>query len=321
MRTHRRVLFVLGAVLLLGSCSLFGETDAPSRPVPEKERLLVGVGNAVETAPLRLGVSDGLFQRGGLTVELVELGDDDPIEALLDHEVDVTFASDVTLFHAAAEGTKITLQGEAYVAGTGSMALVTLPDSPYTEPSLLPAPRIAVPEPNGIGALTTRSVLGAAGVDPESITFEVIPFDGMIDALRDGHVDAAWLTEPHLTSAQKTYGARVLAHCAHGATADFPMSAYATTEAFGTANPNTLSLFRGLLAEAQQEGADDGAVRRALPRLTDVDGVTASLVSLGTYPQVVHAERLQRVADLMHSSGQLPKRLDVGALVPKEELP
>lgn len=321
MRTQGRVLFVLAVVLLLGSCSFLDETDAPTAPGPEKERLSVGVSNAVETAPLRLAVSDGLFRRGGLQVELVELDDDDPIEALTEQRVDVVFADNVTLFHAAATGTKITLQGEAYVAGTGSMALVTLPGSPYTDPSRLPAPRIAVPTPDGLGALTSRSVLRAAGVDPAAISFEVIPFDGMVDALREGRVDAAWMTEPHLTVAQKEHGALVLADCAHGATEDFPMSAYATTEEFGAAHPRTLALFRDLLAEAQQKGADDGTVRRALPRLADVDEVTASLVSLGTYPQVVHAERLQRVADLMHGSGQLTERLDVGALVPREELP
>ncbi len=322
MRTHGRALFVLAVVLLLGSCSLFTETEESNAPRPEKERLVVGVGNVVETAPLRLGVSEGLFRRGGLEVELAELDeDDDPVSLLTEQEVDVVFASDVALFRAAAEGTEISLQGEAYVAGTGSMALVTLPGTAYTDPGKLPAPRIAVPTRDGLGSLTSRSALKAAGVDPTKITFQVVPFDGMVDALRSGQVDAAWMVEPYLTIAQKEHGARVLADCAHGATESFPMSAYATTEQFSSANPRTLTLFRELLAKAQQKGVDSGTVRRSLPRLTDIDDVTASVVSLGSYPQAVHAERLQRVADLMHGSGLLSERLDVASLVPKGELP
>ncbi|EID54885.1 ABC transporter substrate-binding protein [Saccharomonospora xinjiangensis] len=322
MRSRVHVLFVLAVVLLLGSCSVFTETTNTTAPAPERDRLVVGVGNAVETAPLRLAVADGLFQRGGLSVELVELKEgDDPVSVLTNGEVDVVFASNVALFRAAGKGAKIRLHGEAYVAGTGSMALVTLPDSAYTDPGQLEAPRIAVPSPNGLGSLTSRSVLEAAGVDPTKVTFPVIPFDGMVEALRTGRVDAAWLTEPHLTAAQTEHGVRLLADCAHGATESFPMSAYAATEKFSSANPRTLALFRELLAKAQQRGADSGAVRGELTHLGDIDDVTASLVSLGSYPQVVHAERLQRVADLMHGAGLLSERLDVASLVPKGELP
>lgn len=321
MRTQLRTLTVLAAVLLLGACSVFTETDDTKRPPPETETLRVGVGNAVETAPLRLAVSEGAFRHEGLNVELVELAEeDDPVALLAEDEVDVTFGGDVELFSAVAEGAQLRIQGEAYAAGTDSIALVTLPDSPYTGLDALPAPRIAVPAPDGLGTLTARSVLEAAGVDPGRITFEVVPFGKMVEALRSGQVDAAWLTEPHLTTAQRDHGARVLADCAHGATENFPMSAYATTDEFAANNPRTLKLFRDALTAAQRRGGDTGGIRRALPGLADMDTVTASLVSLGTYPPVANPERLQRVADLMHGSGVLSTRLDVGSLLPEREM-
>ncbi|WP_298177104.1 ABC transporter substrate-binding protein [Saccharomonospora sp.] len=321
MRTHGRVLFVLTVVLLLSACSVFTETVDDDRFRPETEILRIGVGNAVETAPLRLAVSEGLFHDEGLRVELMELSEEDNAVALLTNgEVDIVSAGDVHLLSAAAEGVKLQLQGEAYVAGSGSMALVTLPESHYTSLSELPAPRIAVPTQNGLGTLTARSVLESAGVDPNMITFEVVPFERMVNALRSGQVDAAWLSEPYLAEAQKEHGARVLADCAHGATETFPMSAYAATEEFATRNPQTLALFRQLLEKAQQRGSDTGVIRRSLPQLADVDEVTAALVSLGTYPHFAHAERLQRVADLMHGSGLLSQRLDVTSLVPEREI-
>ncbi len=327
MRTHARVLFVLAVVMTLGACSFFTESEERGAPPPERQTLRVGVGNVLETAPLRLAVADGLFRRGGLRVELVELApEDDPMAQLTEAEVDVVFADGVELFSAVADGTPLRIQGEAHVAGTDSMALVTLPDSAYTDLGALDAPRIAVPDRRGLGSLTARSVLRAAGVDPQAIDFVVVPFDGMVTALREQRVDAAWLTEPHITRAQKDHGATVLADCAHGATEDFPMSAYAATTDFASRNPRTLDLFRELLARAQQRGTDTGALRRGLPgaggagSVGSVDDVTASLVSLGTYPQAANPERLQRVADLMHGSGLLSQRLDVTSLVPEREI-
>ena len=62
-------------------------------------------------------------------------------------------------------------------------------------------------------------------------------------------------------------------------------------------------------------------IRADVSKLADLDEVTAALVSLeGTYPHSANAERLQRVADLMHGAGLLSQRLDVASLVPEQEL-
>lgn len=321
MRTRGRMLGVLMAVFLLSACSLFTETDKVERLRPEKATVRVGVGNAIETAPVRMAVEKGLFERAGLRVELVEQPDEKAaVKLLTEGQLDVVFASDVTLFSAAAEGTALRLQGEAYVAGAGSMALVTLPDSDYTDPTDLSSPTVAVDTHRSLSTLTTRSVLRTAGLDPASITFRPTPVEDMIDAMRTGEVDAAWMVEPYITLAQQEHGVRVLADCSRGATQDFPMSAYAVTAEFAEDNPRTTALFRRLLDRAQQLGADETLVREALPRLADLDEVTASLVSLGSYPQMVNAVRLQRVADLMQGSGLLDDRLDVRSLVPEPKL-
>ncbi|WP_028661636.1 ABC transporter substrate-binding protein [Saccharomonospora saliphila] len=322
MRTSARVVGGLGAVLLLGACSVVDLTepgDAP--PPPETDVLRVGVGNAIETAPVRIAVENGVFERAGLRVELVEqTGGKAALESLTNGQLDVAFASNVALFRAAADGTPLRLQGEAYVAGSDSMALVTPPDAEVTEPGDLHAPRIAVAERAGLGTLTSGSVLDTVGIDEKSITFVPGPTSGRMEALRAGEVDAAWMVEPYITLAQKDHGARVLADCARGATETFPMSSYASTKEFTEGHPRALALFRHALAEAQRLGTDHTRVRQALPRLTDLDEVTASLVSLGSYPPVVNAVRLQRVADLMQGAGMLRDRLDVRSMVPEPEL-
>lgn len=321
MRTRGRPLPLLAATLLLTACSVVSDPDPPDRATPEKETVRLGVGNVIETAPVRIAVQNGVFRRAGLDVQLVEQpGGKATVESLANGELDVAFARNVPLFRAAARGVPLRVQGEAYVAGADSMALVTLPDSGPTEPTDLAWPSIAVDGPESLGTLTTRSVLDTAGLAPETITFVPTPAPQRVEALRRREVDVAWMVEPYLTLAQKDHGARLLADSARGATEAFPMSAYATTREFADEHPRTVATFRRALAEAQRLATDETRVREALPDLTDVDEVTAALVSLGNYPQVANAVRLQRVADLMQGAGLLQERLDVRALVAEPEL-
>jgi NitT/TauT family transport system substrate-binding protein len=129
------------------------------------------------------------------------------------------------------------------------------------------------------------------------------------------------MTEPFITTAQQSLGARVLADSSRGATMDFPVSAYASSGTFAQANPRTLAAFRQVFADAQQRASDPSVVRQALPRIARINDMTAALVALGQYPTSLSGVRLQRVADLMHSTGMLTDRLDVPSLLPKAGTP
>jgi NitT/TauT family transport system substrate-binding protein len=319
----RRIRLPLVGVLMAATgCGLVPHGQPAAAPTLERASLRVGVGSAIDTAPLRLAVADGRFTRAGLRVDLVEQGpQNDGLAQLAAGKLDVAFASDVAIFRAAAAGAAVQLQGEAYTAGNNTMALVTLPDSKYLEPGARKAPKIAVNMLDDLDTLAARSTLGTAGVDVTKIQFYQRPFAQMAAALRNGEVDAAWMVEPFITTAEKELGARILADGTRGATLGFPVSGYASSGIFAQANPRTLALFRNILDDAQQYAADPAVVRAALPHFSDIDAIAASLVSLGTYPTSLNAIRLQRVADLMHSSGALADRLDVQALLPRPNAP
>lgn len=315
----RRTMIPLVAVLLaVSGCGIFSSGDKDAPPPLERTVLRVGVGNAIDTAPLRVAVAAGKFGQAGLNVQLVELGPGDGLAKLTAGDLDVTFAGDVSMFRTAAGGTPLQLQGEAYTAGANTVALVTLPGSEYTMAGGKKAPKIAVNMLDDVGSLVARSVLGTAGVDEAKIQFRQVAFDQMPQALQDGTADAALMIEPFITRAEKDLGAHILADGARGATLGFPMSGYASTKPFAQANPRTLAAFRTALGAAQVSAADPAVVRDALPKFSDIDATTAALISLGSYPASLNGIRLQRVADLMHNSGQLADRLDVQALLPDQ---
>lgn len=252
-------------------------------------------------------------------MKLVESREPDSgIAMLRDGTADIAFSSDVSLLRAVEQGESLRVVGEAYTAGSQTMALVVPPESEVTELSDLTWTRIAVDAPGGVGALTTRSVLRTAGLDLATVEFEPVAPRRVVDALAEGEVDAAWVAEPLLTVARKELGARVLAYCAQGATESFPMSSYVSTEEFTERNPRVVELFREVL-RAAHEDTDSSAIRAALPRVAEVDEVTAALVALGSYPSVASPKRLRRVADLMRTFGQLSRPIDTDSLVPKPE--
>ncbi|SED93526.1 NitT/TauT family transport system substrate-binding protein [Amycolatopsis lurida] len=306
---------LVAALLAAAGCGVFSGGDASTDAPLERTELRIGVSSPIDTAPLRVAVAEGKFTAAGLSVTLAEVPADQAIGKLAAGEIDLAFASDVSIFRAAAAGTALQLQGEAYTAGRNTMALVTLPGSDYTEPTLKKSPKIAVNMLDDVGVLAARSVLATAGVDVNRIQFKQHPFDRMPQALQAGEVDAAWMVEPYITRAEKELGASILADGARGATLDFPMSSYVSTGAFGQGNARTLAVFRKVLGEAQVRAADPAVVRDALPSFSDIDRTTASLISLGTYPVSLNGIRLQRVADLMHNSGLLGARLDVQSMV------
>jgi NitT/TauT family transport system substrate-binding protein len=315
------ITLVASLCLATGCASLLARRDGRDDGdgiVPERTMLRVGVGSPIDTAPLRIAVADGTFTRAGLHVELVpEKSDADALSGLTNGSLDVAFATDVTVCHAAASGTALRFQAEAYTSTPFTMALLTPPGSHYTELTARKSPKIAVDDLNGLSVLAVRSMFTTAGGDPSDIRFVRYPFEQMQDALRDRSVDAALMIEWFITQTQQALGAQVLADSAQGAMMSFPMTGYASLGTFAENNPRTMALFRQVLTSAQRRASDPSVIRQALPELSGIDDATADQVALGEYPTSLSGTRLQRVADLMHSSGMLANRLDVGSLLPR----
>jgi ABC-type nitrate/sulfonate/bicarbonate transport system substrate-binding protein len=315
-RAAALVACALTVVTTTAGCSLLPGGDDDGATDIERNTLRIGVMPVVDVAPLRIAINEKLFDKAGLQVQLVPQTSEDEGINQLDTTLDITWASHVTLFRKVAENTQLQLQGEAYQAGANSMALVTT-DPNYDGPAKLAKPRIAVVNDDDIGALTTRAVLDTAGVEKQAIAFREFPFDQMVTAMQSKTVDAAWMTEPFITKAQRDIGARIVSDTAIGPTKDFPMSGYASSKKFADGNPKTLALFRSVLRDAQQAASNNKlTVQDVLSSYVDVDQQTAALVSVGTFPLSLNPIRLQRVADMMDTEDVLPGRLDVQQLLP-----
>ncbi|MCK2237931.1 MULTISPECIES: ABC transporter substrate-binding protein [unclassified Crossiella] len=303
-------------VAVTASCSLFGGDSAGTKPVLEKTNLRVGILPLVDVAPLYMAKEDGKFAAAGLNIDAIPQDNEkQAMESLRNGTIDIAFASHVTFFKAASEGTDLQLQGEAYQAGTNTMALVTLKNSNFVALNRgVSKPTIGVDALDSIGALTTKSVMNAAGAP--NFNLKPMDFSKMESELVASKIDAAWMVEPHITRIQKTIGAVVLSDTARGGTLDFPMSGYAAIRKSAEESPKTYAAFRKVLADAQLLGTNHLKVQEVLVKYAELDNLTAALVAVGTYPVSINPVRLQRVADMMESTRMLNTRLDVLQLLP-----
>jgi NitT/TauT family transport system substrate-binding protein len=300
--------------LALASCS----TISPERPQPaELSSLRVAATTNLDAVPLRMALQRGVFERAGLNVEVIEREDQaGALAALTAGDADVAVAGNLELLQAAAEGTELEFQGEAYIAGPNTMVLVSIPGSDYEEPTDNPSPVIAIEPGRPLGRLATRSRLATEGIAPEQVQFKTLEFDEMGPALRSGEVDAAWLCEPRVSKAQREYGAQIIADTSRGAMLEFPISSYAAMRKRVRENPRTFEILRRALSQTQQLANDPVSVREYLMSLHKLDKSTVAMVSIGSYPTSLNGVRLQRVADLMHRNGIVGERIDVAAMLP-----
>ncbi|GAA2860130.1 ABC transporter substrate-binding protein [Streptosporangium fragile] len=316
----RAVIAGIAAALALSAC---GGSDTPADTAAgagglEKTQIKIGALPIPDSAALYIANKKGYFKEEGLNVVIEPVpGGAQAQQALVGGSLDATQTNYVSAFIAISGGNKMKIIADLYQAAPNSFNLMVPKDSSIKTPADLKGKKIAVNSKKNIGTLAVTSVLKTHGLAESDVEFLEFPFPEMAAKLKAGLVDAAWMTEPHLTAAQKNIGAQKLADTMVDATADFPIAGVVVMEEFATKNPKTVAAFQRALGKAQQLAASDRkAVEEILPTFTSIDAATAAVITLGSYPTSLNETRLQRVADLMQEYGYLTSKIDAKALLP-----
>jgi NitT/TauT family transport system substrate-binding protein len=172
-------------------------------------------------------------------------------------------------------------------------------------------------QPYGIDTVATWSVLTSDNVRVRTITWDPMPANKLIDALRNHQVDAILATEPTIYAAESQLGAVPVVDACTGATANLPLDGYFTTKSYASKNAQVLAAFRAALAKAQAQAAMAAPLQTALVKSAGLKAQAAAMVTLGTYPTTTSAPNLQRVVGLMFNFGMLSNNFDVQPIVVK----
>src|SRR5579875_761196 len=268
--------------------------------------IVVGSLPVVDTAGLQVALKEGYFKQAGLNVTVKTVTQSTTaIPDLLHGSIDVIGGANyVSFLEAQANGTfPVEFLAPAVNCSTDSYGLVAMPSSGITKPADLAGKTIAVNLTQNIQTLTTNAVLQASGVNASSVHYVQIPFPDMVSALQAGRVSAISAVEPFLSAALAAGGKLVTSTCT-GPTADFPLSAYVTTQTWVRQHAAAARAFQQALAKGNAYAdAHPDVVRSLLPSYTKITAQAAASLPLGTYPDTLTTALLQRVATLMKSGG------------------
>ena len=292
-----------------GSSTSSGATTATN--APELTNINVGVLDDADAITAKIALDQGFFKKEGLNVHLTIMTTTNAATALLlSHTMDFTMENDVGMFEQENTVPNLNLRVVAdNDQGTPDLnVLMVAKNSPITSLSQLKGKKVGYPAPGfNFGAMSTDVLLQPYHMTTADFTSVVVPFPDDPAALAKGEIDVAYTTEPFVTIMEES-GARILSDTLSGSLAGFPVSCWATTEAFTQKYPKTVAAFQAAMEKATRLAASNSTlVRQELPKfIPTMSAKLASVITLPTYNSTLSLARLERVASTMVRVGGLP---------------
>ncbi|WP_158882446.1 ABC transporter substrate-binding protein [Amycolatopsis anabasis] len=307
----------------VSGCGLLGGSDKSAEGgtgAVEQPKVKVSIMPTIDLAPFHLAVQNGYFKQEGLDLEVVNAPSGQAsLSKLIGGEVDIAYGSYTPFFIAKSKGAAdIKFVADASSAAPKSTMIVAMPNSQVKSVADMAGKKVAITEQNTICDTLTKSVMKTNGVDFSKVQWVSLKFPDMAAALQRGDVDAAFMTEPFITSAAKTVGAVPVFDTATGPTQDFPTAGYGALGKFTDQNPKTVAAFQRALKKATAESADRSKIEPLMVQFAKVDKDTAALTTLLTFQSALDPRRLQRVPDLLLEFGTINQKIDVGPMIAQQ---
>lgn len=305
---------------MLAGCGRSTPETQPSSPVAEKtlvpEKIRVAYAPVVLNIPLYLGLSRGVFQSNGITIDAkVFTSANEMINAVIADQVDaVTGVSLVPILNLEAQQ-----PGRVHVILHSRMTddqpydgLVVKTDSTIQTLNDLKGHKVGLyPGTTAINLL--KAFLKKKGIAPEDVTFVPLPPASHVSALQSGAVDVLFAYDPTLTTLLQQGGFRRL----HGSVFvamlnPSPISSSIVSRKFEREHPEAARRFIQALDQsvlmARQDPVD---ARLSLTNFTKLSLEVIPHVSLvaDTLSTETSESSLQQFIDLMVEIGELPKQI------------
>jgi NitT/TauT family transport system substrate-binding protein len=328
-RLFKRPLVLVVAALALGvsacssgsaSSTAAGGTGSAATGAPEQSNITIGALPSADSVTLQIAKDKGFFKQQGLNVKIIpETTTNAGTQGLLSHTMDFTSENYVGMFAAEKKVPNLNLRIVADNSQTspGLYVMLVPKSSPLTSIAQLKGKKVGFPAPGfNFGSMAANILMKPYNESSKDFTTVVEPFSSAIQALATHQVDAIFTTEPFITTAEAAAGDRVLTDMLSGPLAGFPTACWGTNAAFVQKNPKTVAAFQRAMTEATQVAASNSAyVRSELPKwIPTMKPQIANVITLPTYNTTLTLARMQRVASVIESLGQLPSNFDVKSM-------
>lgn len=290
---------------LLAACGAEADAEGSGNGLGEEGELLevsVGTLNGILSAPLFLGVSEGIFEEHGLDVEISFAdGGAAVIPAVLSGEYQFGYSNTVSQLAAIDEGLPLQLVHPSWAPHSefeeDDHGVLALPDSGFEEPEDLEGANIAVNTLQNIGEVHIRTAFEGLDLDHSDLSWTQLPFSDMSEALERGDVDAIWVSEPFLAPGLDAGYEWLIAPGAQS----FPEQVggyWSTSEQYAGENPEAVEAFQEAMAEINEFAEDNpDLVREVAVDEMGFDAEHIDEVNLPLFPNDEGTEALEDYAE------------------------
>lgn len=301
----------------------------------ETPDITVGYINSLGAAPFLLGIKQGLFNQGGLSVSAQAFNTDADLEAALaDKKIQIALGDYTAILdnQNSKVSSQVQVVGEAYDAGSDTFGLVAARDNSHlaSEPGTdlagsiagadikVSVPAFDSPEYVALAAwaMSEQSPLPFKMGTVHTVTGDADPATTAKQtetAVTSGAVSVGVLQEPYLTDALESGKLVELANLSSGVAADMPVAGYFALTKFAQTNPNTIATFDASLAQAQALGESRVSIESAL-QAQAIKPELAATTQIGNFPSIVVPATIDNVLSLMNAAGLTIGTLSSGTL-------
>ncbi|MEG3636374.1 ABC transporter substrate-binding protein [Verrucosispora sp. WMMA2044] len=299
--------FTLGLIASV-AIALAGCTDSDATPSGEDSGELRQVRVAAlpitETAALWGGMKAGIFEKHGLSVEVLPAqGGAQAIPALINGDIDFAIGQPFGPFRADLQDLGVVIIGNyasSYAEGDDINAVVASAKSGITRPAELAGKRVAVNSLGAAGDVTIMAAVEKDGGDPSTIKFVEVAFPDVPAQLEADNIDAAWVPEPFVTQLRNRGDTFVVAPYQAVAPGLATLTAITTKEQMDS-EAELVADFTAAMKETlawAQDSANEAAVRQAIKDNLELPEPVADSVKLPRFGWELDRASLESLATL-----------------------
>jgi NitT/TauT family transport system substrate-binding protein len=261
----------------------------------------------------------GYFAAAGITPQIDSISNGSAITAgVIGGTIDVGYSALLTLAVAHEKGVPISIIAPAgsYLSKAPISTLMVPADSPAKTAKDLNGKIVAVNGIKNITQLATMAWSDQNGGNSKSLNFVEMGFPEMPAALAAHRVDAAFVSEPIVSSALRSGAARNIGTPYDAIAPEFTISVWFVSGSWAKANPALVrrlsSVFRQTSAWANGHDADSAQILSGITKLplSVVGGMTRS-----RFDETITARHLQPIIDVGARYGLLAKSFPAADLI------